>query len=1011
MYHNYGFSRFLLCGLTLIVSASISLATPAVQTFTDPLTGQYQEAGIASHPDAELTPASFFSREDRLETLWEDEDPSAIVSYAKVSGVSGNSFVGWWLNDERVSLYGDNATPLWESLMLNCDWDVIVDMVPDGSLLAAVDGALVQIFTPDSPVPQYELSYDTTPNAMELSPDGLLVYTAQGNYPVDSSTVACREIATGDLVWEQRFIGGSQALVLSDDGLTLLFTQYGGPASALWAMEATDGRIFFECDNRTQNNPAISHDGEIMVRGDYSGFIFVYQYDAGAGSYEELWNFHVGGGGTSAWLGGIAVSADGSTIAAGTLVFMTEGYDGEIYTFDTQSPQPLWVYEHVGDYVVAIDMSADGAIIAAASWGPLNHSTADFLLFRRNSLIPIYTITTPGSMIALDLSADGNSCIVGGKAVHSREMGSGGLLYSVESDPGGGNVIGNVELAGMENHAGARVEVLDLEGYFGISDSNGDYLVDYVPAGEQVLQATCIGYSTVLESVTVVEGGTTTQDFTLTANGAPPSGLTASQGAGLGVILNWIEPPTDDYLGFNVYRKRWAPDPYSDTPLATLEASELTWTDMNAMPTLSFYYVVTAILPGDLESPFSNEALGWTSTGFVTQEVSAWQGTTPTIDGELTPGEWDDAYRLECSDFLGTYDNSPTVVGSVQGWFKVNEEMSELYVAFINQNDTVLEDHDEIGLYIDDNHDGVFPASDAGDDSEGNFWAAYYAGGSVIRYRPLYAGGGAGEVMELNDPQIAVSDAAGYLVYEFVLPIGDEDWKINPNDNNRSGFMSFTLDDPDEFDGWWPAGTMSPFEPGQYGTLTFDAEMILPDPPENLTGQSVTDGFLLGWDMPEMNDFDHFNVLISENGTDYDLEGTTVGVQYLSELEQAGDYWFQITTVNQLGEESGPSLPLQVEYDHVGAGEVLPWQTELLPNYPNPFNPTTTIEFTISHPQDIQLAVYNLLGQRITVLARGSYSAGVHEVQFDGSRLTSGVYFYRLVAAKQVNTRKMILIK
>ncbi len=80
-------------------------------------------------------------------------------------------------------------------------------------------------------------------------------------------------------------------------------------------------------------------------------------------------------------------------------------------------------------------------------------------------------------------------------------------------------------------------------------------------------------------------------------------------------------------------------------------------------------------------------------------------------------------------------------------------------------------------------------------------------------------------------------------------------------------------------------------------------------------------------------------------------------------------------------------------------------------NYPNPFNPTTMIEFTLSYPQDIILKVYNISGQYIGILAGGSYSAGVHKVEFDGSRLTGGVYLIRLVAGEQVNTRKMVLIR
>ena len=136
------------------------------------------------------------------------------------------------------------------------------------------------------------------------------------------------------------------------------------------------------------------------------------------------------------------------------------------------------------------------------------------------------------------------------------------------------------------------------------------------------------------------------------------------------------------------------------------------------------------------------------------------------------PGEWDDAFVLDASDFLGKNDNTPNPVGSVTMFFKNNAAMTELYVGCINTNDILLEDHDEVALYMDDNNDGVYPA--IGDSTEGNYWAAYYASGSVIKYRPIYNTGGVGTVFFLDNPQIAVSNATGHIVYEFVIPIGDE---------------------------------------------------------------------------------------------------------------------------------------------------------------------------------------------------------------------------------------------
>jgi hypothetical protein len=83
----------------------------------------------------------------------------------------------------------------------------------------------------------------------------------------------------------------------------------------------------------------------------------------------------------------------------------------------------------------------------------------------------------------------------------------------------------------------------------------------------------------------------------------------------------------------------------------------------------------------------------------------------------------------------------------------------------------------------------------------------------------------------------------------------------------------------------------------------------------------------------------------------------------------------------------------------------------LLPNYPNPFNPSTTIQFELDSPGEIELNVYNLQGQRVALLAKGTYNPGTYQVQFNGSDLSSGIYLYRMTTGKEVLTRKMILIR
>ncbi|HOD66044.1 MAG TPA: T9SS type A sorting domain-containing protein [candidate division Zixibacteria bacterium] len=90
---------------------------------------------------------------------------------------------------------------------------------------------------------------------------------------------------------------------------------------------------------------------------------------------------------------------------------------------------------------------------------------------------------------------------------------------------------------------------------------------------------------------------------------------------------------------------------------------------------------------------------------------------------------------------------------------------------------------------------------------------------------------------------------------------------------------------------------------------------------------------------------------------------------------------------------------------------LMPGRFELAQNYPNPFNPSTTIGFTLPTAQDVQLVVYNVLGQEIATLVNGRMAAGSHQVTFEASGRPSGVYFYRLTYEDGVETRKMTLVK
>ncbi|MBN1782641.1 family 43 glycosylhydrolase [bacterium] len=89
----------------------------------------------------------------------------------------------------------------------------------------------------------------------------------------------------------------------------------------------------------------------------------------------------------------------------------------------------------------------------------------------------------------------------------------------------------------------------------------------------------------------------------------------------------------------------------------------------------------------------------------------------------------------------------------------------------------------------------------------------------------------------------------------------------------------------------------------------------------------------------------------------------------------------------------------------------LPAEMGLYPNYPNPFNPTTMIRYTMPEKSHISLKVYDLLGREVKTLIDGTENAGNFCVLFDGSHLSSGLYFYQLRSANFIKTEKMMLLK
>jgi hypothetical protein len=101
----------------------------------------------------------------------------------------------------------------------------------------------------------------------------------------------------------------------------------------------------------------------------------------------------------------------------------------------------------------------------------------------------------------------------------------------------------------------------------------------------------------------------------------------------------------------------------------------------------------------------------------------------------------------------------------------------------------------------------------------------------------------------------------------------------------------------------------------------------------------------------------------------------------------------------------------QFEYSNILEIELKPVQYALYQNYPNPFNPSTKIKYSVAKLGLVTIGIYNSIGEQVVLLMNENKSPGNFEVEFDGTNLPSGVYFYKLETDKFIDVKKMILLK
>jgi hypothetical protein len=184
--------------------------------------------------------------------------------------------------------------------------------------------------------------------------------------------------------------------------------------------------------------------------------------------------------------------------------------------------------------------------------------------------------------------------------------------------------------------------------------------------------------------------------------------------------------------------------------------------------------------------------------------------------------------------------------------------------------------------------------------------------------------------------------------------------------------------------------------------------------PAKVTGVSQTDtqdGVRLSWDASPAEDVNEYAVyLLNGDGSISDNPVKTVSDTKVAFNATSSDRDFVVKAVDVHGNEGKASDPVTVTNIEDGKSGT-PEHFALEKNYPNPFNPTTKIDYALPHSAKVTITVYNTLGQAVATLVNGRKSAGYHSVKFDAESMNSGVYLYRIQAGDYTKIQKMMLVK
>ncbi len=260
------------------------------------------------------------------------------------------------------------------------------------------------------------------------------------------------------------------------------------------------------------------------------------------------------------------------------------------------------------------------------------------------------------------------------------------------------------------------------------------------------------------------------------------------------------------------------------------------------------------------------------------------------------------------------------------------------------------------------------------------------------------------------------SESAGTTVQDSLL---DSSWVWTGTEGNHSGYLFLPHSGSNDIPTWsGTPGTYGAIVDGNWISTNTGTGYVLGTPlqvPSGAVAGAAKYAFQMGVQALEDGSFDVRMQL--RNGDNYIWEAYAIDANNPLATNKFNCICFAINnkTTTAMTLEAVQVTKTQqhivLGIDEPNRVEKIPTEYTLSQNYPNPFNPSTTIKFGLPAQSDVKLVVYDVLGRVVAELQNKKMSAGYHEVMFNASSFSSGIYYYRIEAGDFVEVKRMLLLK